>query len=207
MVLVQSVKVSTYAGLMNGTERRFVMRVIAGTARRLNLVTPSGKHTRPTSDKIKETLFNILQTEVPESRFLDLFSGSGGIAIEALSRGAKEAVLVDNDREAVRCIKENIRHTHFEDRSRVMAMDVMQAIRRLDQLGQAFDIIFMDPPYRMDLEQRLLPYLLDSSLVKPDTLLVVEAAVDTDISYMENLSCQVERIKEYKTNRHVFLRV
>lgn len=183
------------------------MRVIAGTARRLNLVTPSGKHTRPTSDKIKETLFNILQTEVPGSRFLDLFSGSGGIAIEALSRGAREAVLVDNDREAVRCMKENIRHTHFEEISRVMAMDVLQAFRRLDQLGQPFDIIFMDPPYRMDLERRVLPYLLASALVESDTLLVVETALDTDISYMEELACQVERVKEYKTNRHVFLRV
>lgn len=183
------------------------MRVIAGTARRLNLVTPSGKHTRPTSDKIKETLFNILQTEVPESRFLDLFSGSGGIAIEALSRGAKEAVLVDHDREAVRCIKENIMHTHFEDVSRVMAMDALQAVRRLDQLGQPFDIIFMDPPYRMDLEQRILPYILSSTLVEKDTLLVVEAALDTDISFVESLSCQVERIKDYKTNRHIFLRV
>lgn len=188
-------------------ERCFVMRVIAGTARRLNLVTPSGKHTRPTSDKIKETLFNIIQTEVPGSRFLDLFSGSGGIAIEALSRGAKEAVLVDNDREAVRCMKENIRHTHFGDDSRVMAMDALQALRRLDQLGQPFDIIFMDPPYRMDLEQRILPYLLSSTLVESDSLLVVETALNTDISYMEALSCQVERVKEYKTNRHVFLRV
>lgn len=183
------------------------MRVIAGTARRLNLVTPSGKHTRPTSDKIKETLFNILQTEVPDSRFLDLFSGSGGIAIEALSRGAKEAVLVDNDREAVRCIKENIKHTHFEDISRVMAMDVLQALRRLDQLDRPFDIIFMDPPYRMDLEQRVISYLLDSSLVQEGTLIIVETAIDTDVSYMDQWSCQVERKKEYKTNRHVFLRV
>lgn len=183
------------------------MRVIAGTARRLNLVTPSGKHTRPTSDKIKETLFNILQTEVPGSRFLDLFSGSGGIAIEALSRGAREAVLVDNDREAVRCMKENIKHTHFEDVSRVMAMDAVQAMRRLEQLGQPFDIVFMDPPYRLDFEHRILSYLLGSSLVQPGTLLVAETALDTDISYMEGLGCQVERVKEYKTNRHVFLRV
>ena len=183
------------------------MRVIAGTARRLNLVTPSGKHTRPTSDKIKETLFNILQTEVPESRFLDLFSGSGGIAIEALSRGAREAVLVDNDREAVRCIRENISHTHFEEPATVMAMDVMQALRRLDQMGKPFDIIFMDPPYRLELAQRILPFLLASTLVEKDTLLVVEAAMDTDISYIEGLACRLERVKEYKTNRHIFLRV
>lgn len=180
--------------------------MIAGTARRLRLETPAGRNTRPTSDKIKETLFNILQPEVPDSRFLDLFSGSGGIAIEALSRGAREAVLVDNDREAVRCIKANLKHTHFEDSSRVMAMDALQALRRLDQLGKPFDVIFMDPPYRMELEQRVLPYLLDSGLVRGDTLMIVETAMDTDISYLEYLPCQVERVKEYKTNRHIFLR-
>ncbi len=169
-------------------------------------MTPAGKHTRPTSDKIKETLFNILQGEIPGCRFLDLFSGSGGIAIEALSRGAGEAVLVDNDREAVRCIKENLRHTHFEDVSRVMAMDVMQALKGLNQLGRPFDVVFMDPPYRMDLEKRLLPWLLSSDLVHADTLLVIETSLETDISYMERLDCQVERVKEYKTNRHVFLR-
>lgn len=182
------------------------MRVIAGSARRLKLVTPAGKHTRPTSDKIKETLFNILQGEIPGCRFLDLFSGSGGIAIEALSRGASEAVLVDHDREAVRCIRENIRHTRFEDVSQVMAMDVLPALRRLDQLGRPFDIIFIDPPYRMDLEKRLLPWLLSSELVHEDTLLVIETSLETDISYMKGLDCQVERVKEYKTNRHVFLR-
>ena len=95
------------------------MRVIAGTARRLKLETPAGRHTRPTSDKIKETLFNIIQQDLYDARFLDLFSGSGGIAIEALSRGAAEAVLVDNDREALRCIRTNLAHTHFEEQARV----------------------------------------------------------------------------------------
>ena len=77
------------------------MRVIAGTARRINLVCPSGKDTRPTTDRIKETLFNILQAEVPDTRFLDLFSGSGGIGIEALSRGSARCVFVENNREAL----------------------------------------------------------------------------------------------------------
>ena len=187
------------------------MRVIAGSARRLKLETPAGKHTRPTSDKIKETLFNIVQMDVPGSRFLDLFSGSGGIAIEALSRGASEAVLVDNDREAVRCIKANLKHTHFEDVSQVMAMDVLQSLRRLDTLHRPFDIIFMDPPYRMDWEKRILPYLFGSGLVKEDTLVIMETALETDISYLEEYChrgiCQLERVKEYKTNRHVFLRL
>lgn len=183
------------------------MRVTAGSVRGFNLVLPGGKNTRPTTGRIKETLFNIIQWEVPESRFLDLFSGSGSIAIEALSRGAKEAVLVDRDREAVRCMKENIKHTRMEDRAQVMAMDVMQALRRLDGYGQPFDIIFMDPPYHKELEATVIPYLLDSSLVCESSLIIVETALETDVSYMQEYSCKCERIKDYKTNRHVFLRV
>lgn len=183
------------------------MRVIAGTARRINLVSPSGNNTRPTTDRIKETLFNILQTEVYDARFLDLFSGSGGIGIEALSRGAKESVFVENNREAVSCIKTNITKTRFTERSQVMAMDVMQALRRLEQLNNPFDIIFLDPPYEKGFEEKVIPYLLSSSLVKEETLIVVEASIETDVSYMEQFTCEMERIKEYKTNQHVFLRV
>lgn len=133
------------------------MRVIAGSARRLVLKCPEGKHTRPTTDRIKETLFNILQGEIVDARFLDLFSGSGGIGIEALSRGAKQCVFVENEREAVTCIKQNLKTTRLSDQAQVMAMDVMQAIRRLDSLHEPFDIIFMDPPYHKDFEIKVIP--------------------------------------------------
>ena len=88
-----------------------------------------------------------------------------------------------------------------------MAMDAMQAVRRLNELHQPFDIIFMDPPYRRDIEAQLIPLLLESSLVEEGTLIIAETALDTDISYIEGLSCQIEKVKDYKTNRHVFLRV
>lgn len=182
------------------------MRVIAGTARRLKLETPAGRHTRPTSDKIKETLFNMIQQDLYDARFLDLFSGSGGIAIEALSRGAAEAVLVDNDREALRCIRTNLAHTHFEEQARVMGMDVLQALRRLDQQGKAFDIIFMDPPYSMGLERKILPYLTESALVHDDTRIIVEASMEDDPIVMPPSSgWYVERVKEYKNNCHIFI--
>ncbi len=184
------------------------MRVIAGSARRRSLICPAGNHTRPTTDRIKETLFNILSGELYDIRFLDLFSGSGGIGIEALSRGGRECVFVEKDREALRCIRENISRTGFEDKSHVMAMDVMRALGKLEAFGQPFEVIFMDPPYRQGWEEKIVSFLLTSSLVREDTLLVIETALDTDVSYMRELTgCQVERIKEYKTNRHVFLRV
>lgn len=181
--------------------------MVAGSVRGFSLIVPSGKNTRPTSNRIKETLFNILQWDIVGSTFLDLFSGSGGIAIEALSRGAKEAVLVEQDREALRCIRQNLKHTRMEEVSQVLAMDVMQAVRRLEQSGKSFDLIFMDPPYHKGLEERIAPYLLKSSLVKENTQIIVETSLETDIGYMYDLDCTVERIKEYKSNRHVFLRV
>lgn len=105
------------------------MRVIAGTARRLLLKTPDGLDTRPTADRIKETLFNMLMPYLPDAVFVDLFSGSGGIGIEALSRGARKAYFVENNSKAIACITDNIEHTHLTDKSVVLKQDVFAALR------------------------------------------------------------------------------
>ena len=182
------------------------MRIIAGKARRTNLVTPEGSHTRPTSDRIKETLFNMLQQELYDVSFLDIFSGSGGIALEALSRGAKEAVMIDNDSEAVRCIKENIKRTHFEDVARVLKMDAVSALKKLELTGNKFDIIFMDPPYNHLWEKEVLTYLAHSSLADEHTMIITEASKETGCSYLSELGYHLEKEKIYKTNKHLFIR-
>ena len=179
------------------------MRVIAGSARRLLLKTVEGMETRPTTDRIKETLFNMLQNDLYGARFLDLFAGSGAIGIEALSRGAKEAVFVDKGDGQISCIRDNLKTTHLEERARVMSADVTEAIRKLDREGKAFDFIFMDPPYRMDLPKKVLG---DTSLADEETLIIVEEALDTDFSWAGALGYEIEKSKEYKTNKHVFLR-
>lgn len=180
------------------------MRVIAGTARSMPLKTIKGMDTRPTTDKIKETLFNTLQTDVPDSRFLDLFGGSGAIAIEALSRGATHAVIVEQNSKAVRCIKENLLFTRLMERAEVYQCDALTGLRRLE--GQKpFDIIFMDPPYDQGLERQILTYLADSDLADAYTVLVVEASLETDFSYLEELGYHAYKYKKYKTNQHVFL--
>ena len=179
------------------------MRVIAGSARRLLLKTVEGMETRPTTDRIKETLFNMLQNDLYGARFLDLFAGSGAIGIEALSRGAKEAVFVDKGDGQIR---DNLKTTHLEERARVMSADVTEAIRKLDREGKAFDFIFMDPPYRMDLPKKVLEALRDTSLADEETLIIVEEALDTDFSWAGALGYEIEKSKEYKTNKHVFLR-
>ena len=180
------------------------MRVIAGKARRLNLKTVPGMETRPTTDRIKETLFNMLQPEIPDCRFLDLFSGSGAIGIEALSRGAAFAVFVEKNPKACACIRENLSFTKLADSGKLLSMDVLQALRSLEG-GESFDCIFMDPPYRQDLEQQVLAYLADSSLVDEHTLIIVEADLDTDFDYLDSMGFAQLRSKEYKTNKHVFI--
>ena len=181
------------------------MRIIAGSARSLPLVAPTGLDTRPTSDQIKETLFNMLQSKVGGSYFLDLFAGSGQMGLEALSRGAEYAVFVDNHRKAVKCIEENIRFTKFDEQARLIASDVIAALYTLEGKYQ-FDIIFMDPPYNKELEKSVLTYLSTSSIVNEDTMIIVEASEQTQFDYVDELGFEITKHKKYKTNAHIFLR-
>ncbi len=180
------------------------MRVIAGSARSLPLKTVEGRETRPTTDRIKETLFNILMPYLPGCRFLDLFAGSGAIGIEALSRGADTCVFVENSRKAAACIRENLQFTRLDAKARVIQSDVLSALSRLwDQ--KAFDLIFLDPPYGQQWEQKVLEMLARLPLADSHTLIVAEADLTTDFSWAEDLGFQIVREKKYKTNRHMFL--
>ncbi len=181
------------------------MRVIAGSAKRLLLKTIDGTDTRPTTDRIKETLFNMMQNEIYGCTFLDLFSGSGGIGIEALSRGAKLAVMVEKNPKAAACIKENLKTTRLEERALVMACDVMEALRRLEEKQYVFSIIFMDPPYNQLLEKTVLQYLSHSSLIDEDTVIIVEASKETRGDYLSELGFTLQKEKVYKTNKHLFI--
>ena len=180
------------------------MRVIAGSARRISLATPKGDETRPTTDRIKETLFNIIQNDVIDCSFLDLFAGSGGIGIEALSRGAKRAVFVERSKDALACISQNIEKTHFSDRAAVIPYDFKRALGRLGTEGNIFDIIFADPPYRAGYETKILAGLMDGKLIDENSLIILETSADRDIDFADGY--EIVRIKEYKTNRHIFLR-
>lgn len=182
------------------------MRVIAGSARRLPLKTIEGLDTRPTTDRIKETLFNMLQNSLPGCRFLDLFSGSGAIGIEALSRGAEMAVFVEDSQKAAACIRENLKTTRLEENAMVMNCDVLTAIGRLKGKQQVFDMIFMDPPYNMGLEQQALEGLKTSGLIDEDTLIIIEASKETSADFIEEMGYEVTKEKVYKTNKHIFVR-
>ncbi len=180
------------------------MRVIAGTARSLPLKTPAGLDTRPTTDRIKETLFNMLQTRIQGSVFVDMFSGSGGIGIEAISRGASKAYFIENASKAISCIEENLVFTKFTDRAIVLKQDAVSALHSI--FDKEIDIIFMDPPYEQEHEKRILAQLSNMKYVTEDTLIIVEADLHTDFSYLEDYGFTLEKEKKYKTNKHMFIR-
>ncbi|MCR5627800.1 MAG: 16S rRNA (guanine(966)-N(2))-methyltransferase RsmD [Lachnospiraceae bacterium] len=181
------------------------MRVIAGSARRLQLKAPEGLDTRPTQDIIKETLFNCIQTDVPGASFLDLFAGSGAIGIEALSRGASSAVFVENNKKAVAVINENLEHTHLAENARVCTGDALVYLHQLD--GQTkFDIIYVDPPYKLGIEKEVIKYIFSSQLLNEDGMVILEALKETDLDFINELPIDIIKEKDYKNNRHLFMK-
>lgn len=180
------------------------MRVIAGTARSLKLKTPEGQDTRPTTDRIKETLFNILQNRIPGSIFIDLFAGSGGIGIEAISRGAEHVYFVENAREAISCIQENLIFTKLTDKATLIKQDVIGALSLIKE--KEADLIFMDPPYHADCEKQVFSALSQQTYVTEETLIIVEAQLEKEFDFLEQLGFAVIKEKKYKTNQHIFVR-
>jgi len=180
------------------------MRVIAGTARSLPLKTPAGEGTRPTTDRIKETLFNMLQGYIGGCVFLDLFAGSGGIGIEAISRGGKKSYFIENNSEAVKCIQENLKFTKFEEKAVVIKQDVISGLNNIFE--KEADVVFMDPPYGQDLEKQVLMKLAGMKYITKDTLIIAETELAADFSYLREIGFELVREKRYKTNKHVFIK-
>lgn len=178
------------------------MRVISGSARSLRLKTIEGNGTRPTTDRIKETLFNMINDRMYDCRFLDLFSGSGAIGIEALSRGARETVFVENNKKAVSCIKENLKFTKLIDRAQIIEQNAESAVAGL---SGRFDVIFMDPPYDNEYEKKILELISKSDIADRDTLIIVEASLDTKMDYLNEYGYDIVKEKTYKTNKHIFI--
>ena len=150
------------------------VRVIAGAAKGRILKAPKGLATRPTTDRVKESLFAIIGAKLVAATVLDLYSGSGALAIEALSRGAAHAVLVDSAAAAATCIRANIAATQFTECCRLMVLPVQKALAVLTNNGSMFDVVFMDPPYERGHVQKTLAILDQSPLLRPGALIVAE---------------------------------
>lgn len=154
---------------------RYVMRIITGVAKGKKLKNIKGMRVRPTLDRVKESLFNILANKVPDSNFLDLFSGTGNIGLEALSRGAKYVVFVDNHRESIGVIKENIKLTCLDHYNyEIIFDDANKAIERLSLRNQKFNIIFMDPPYARGFVLPVINTIYQKNILEEDGIIVVE---------------------------------
>ena len=166
------------------------MRVITGSARGRKLLTLPGDDVRPTTDKVKESVFNIIQFAVPACSFLDLFAGSGQIGIEALSRGAAKATFVDSSKSSIEVVRKNLSSTGFENESSVFQLD---SIAFLARCGEKFDLAFLDPPYGSGLLQAALRKI--GPLMNENGIVVCENPVDEELDdSFENL----EKEKEYR---------
>ena len=147
------------------------MRVIAGKAKGIQLNTPEGMLTRPTTDRVKEALFSIIQFELPGARVLDLFGGTGQLGIEALSRGASNAVFVDSRREACQLIRSNLKKTHLEDQATVVQSDYMEYLNRCTGL---FQIVLLDPPYAEVFLENAIKKITEIDILQSGGIIVAE---------------------------------
>ena len=168
------------------------MRVITGKARGVQLKTPDGLTTRPTTDRVKEALFSIIQFEIPTARVLDLFGGTGQLGIEALSRGAKSAVFVDAGEPACRLIKENLRRTKLEKDAKVIRSDYLDYLKRC---REKFDIVFLDPPYAEVFLENALKCITEIDILETGGIIVAERPVGKELPWdFEGFT----RSKDYK---------
>ena len=181
------------------------MRIISGKARGTKLYTLDGTATRPTLDRVKESLFNIIQNDIEDSTVLDLFSGSGAIGLEFLSRGAKRAVLCDSSKDAIKIIKQNVQKTHFEEKVEVYNMEFTKLVERLQ--NQKFDIIYIDPPYATDFIKISLEKIIEYELVNENTKIIVETDDETRIlNQIEKMDVEITDKRKYGRATIIFLR-
>lgn len=155
------------------------MRVISGKAKGVVLKTPEGLNTRPTTDRVKEALFSIIQFELPAARVLDLFAGSGQLGIESLSRDAKSAVFIDEREDACKLVRENLRRTKLESLGKVIRSDYIAYLKRCNE---KFDIIFLDPPYAEVFLENSLKMITEIDILQTGGIIVTERPVGKDLS-------------------------
>lgn len=177
------------------------MRVIAGKARSVPLLSRDGLDTRPTADRVKEAIFNIIQFEIEGRRVLDLFGGSGQLAIEALSRGAAEAVIVDQSKESVSVIRQNLEKTKLSDQAELVCADYMDYLSRAK--GK-FDLIFLDPPYREKFLENALKRISEIDILKSGGIIICERPADKALSDAYDAFRRVKDYRYGKTGITVF---
>ncbi len=172
------------------------MRVISGKARGQALRAPEGLNTRPTTDRVKESIFNIIQTRLYDSIIIDLFAGSGNLGIESLSRNASKAYFIDNNKNSIESIKENLKKTKLENDSIVIQMDVVSAMKKLSLENVKANIIFLDPPYSKGFVAPILNEIVSLQLLDNDGIVIVEHKKTDEIPE------SIHNLQKYRTNHY-----
>lgn len=153
------------------------MRITSGTLKNRKIKSREGRETRPTLERIKEAIYSIIGDKITDSKFLDLYSGTGNMALEALSRGAKRAIMIEEDKEALRIIIENINDLKLENMSRAYKNDVFRALEILGRKNEKFDIIFLDPPYKENISSKTIMGILNNDLLEKDGIIISEHSI------------------------------
>ena len=161
--------------------------MISGKLKGKKLFTLKGLDLRPTSDRVREAIFDILQDRLRGQRVLDLFAGTGALGIEALSRGAQRAVFVEGSPRSRMVLVKNVEACQLEEQSEVVGREVQEGIKILERRGDSFDLIFLDPPYRKGLARRTLQLLSQASIVPPDSLIIAEHAPEEELEPLPSL--------------------
>ncbi|MDR5658308.1 16S rRNA (guanine(966)-N(2))-methyltransferase RsmD [Serpentinicella sp. ANB-PHB4] len=172
------------------------MRVIAGTARGIQLITPNDNEIRPTKDRTKEALFSAIHNYLYGKNVLDLFAGTGSLGIEALSRGARKCYFVDNRKESLDLVHENLKKSKLTSDGQVLLMSASQAISKLSSDGIQFDIVFLDPPYSKDILNNILSQISIEKLVHPDSIVIAEHEADIELDE------EIEMLTKFKTKKY-----
>ena len=188
------------------SKKGFNMRIISGKARGTKLYTLDGNDTRPTLDRVKEALFNIIQNEIQDSIFLDLFSGSGAIGLEAVSRGAKKAILCENSAKAINIIEKNIDKTHLKEKIILIKNDFKRFLEKYKE--ENIDIVYIDPPYNTNYAYEATKIIIQKRILNPNSVIIIETDdKERIIEQLSNLKDKIEiqEIREYGRAKLIFL--
>lgn len=179
------------------------MRIISGTMRGTKLFTLEGLNTRPTLDRVKEALFSKINYDLQDAVILDLFSGSGALGLESLSRGAKLAYLCDSSRDAIKIIKQNIEKTKTNEKIILLNCDYEKALNKIIQDKVKLDIVFLDPPYKTDYAENAVKIIIENQLLSKDGYIILET--DNKEKVIGNLNTDYIKIKDIKRYGRVYL--
>lgn len=180
------------------------MRVISGTAKGTKLSSIDSLSTRPTLDRVKEPLFSIIQKYIPDAEVLDLFAGSGALGIETLSRGAKRCTFCDKSYESVKALKQNLSKTKLEEKSEVLVSDYKKCVKNLNS---KFDIVFIDPPYKLDIGVDAIKMILEYKLLTKDGIIILETDEKIrELKELESINIEVLDVRKYGRVNLLFLR-